>query len=225
MKEKKSKSKLKPKDIQMLLIIVGLLAVFLSYKFVFTSLNEKTTKVEKENETLQKKVDDLRDKKENQLMYSSKMTEDEKEAEEVLSKIPQGFQVESNIEYLTKLIKKTDVTISSVSYEPVGAYYNFVAADKKTTEGQPIVSATKVTCAFKSSYKSLKRMVEVINEEYNRTRIEDISCNASPDSGGLSGTVVFTAYSSDSSEIGREYKKPKFKVKTGKSNGIFDLEK
>jgi len=215
-------SKLKPRDIQIILILLGTLTLFCTYRFVYSKFNSDAEALKTENTELKAKCDDLQDKKDNQIRYEAEIERDEKDTKEILDKFPQSrkaeeFDTEGNIEYLIKMMKKTGMKIMNIAYEPVGVYYNFSGEES----GGATVSATKVVCTFKVSYKGLRNMVKIANKEYNRLKIEDINCNSDDTSGGLTGTVTFSAFNSDSSEVGRKYKKPNFKVKTGRNGKVF----
>jgi len=215
-------TKLKPRDLQIILVVLGVLALFCSYRFVYSSFNTSAEQLKTENDELKARCDDLQDKKENQIKYEAEIERDEKDTKEILDKFSQArkteeFDTEGNIEYLIKLMKKTGMKIMNLSYEPVGVFYNFSGEET----GGATVSATKVVCGFKISYKGLRQMVKLVNKEYKRMKMEDINCSADDSSGGLTGTLTFSAYTSDSSEVGKKYKKPDFKVKTGRNGKVF----
>lgn len=226
--------KMKPRDLQAILIVFGLLAVFLTYKFVFTTMNASTEEVKKGNVAMEKQIADLQDKKDNQLKYEAQMKEDERETKDILDKIPQGFDVEGNIEYIIKMIqdvskkskKSGKVEIQSVSYEPVGEFYKFTGDGDTQEENLPTISSTKVTMNFQCSYDALKGMTDTISYYgKNKMRIDDVTANFSDETGGFSGTITLSAFTSDNTEIGRKYKEPKFNVKVKEKNIVSEFGK
>lgn len=209
-------TKLKPKELQAIMIVAGLAILFCAYKFIFVPFNEKTSVLKTEISTLEAKIDDLEDKRAHRVEYQAETEEFKEKSSVLVNKYPQNFTLERAIEYIITELDEYSVEVSNISIGSTSLFYSFTDAQGTAVEGAPQINATEVTVSYNTNYSGMKGLVDKLNFGDSRITIENLSASYSTTTGGVSGSASLRVYTAVGT--GREYVEPDFNVNIGKDN-------
>lgn len=106
----------KKRDIQILISLLGILAAFLSYQFVYTKYMDKTTALESEITVLESRISELSALQAKATTYTEETDKMNQEMEQYFLEFPADVKPEDGIMFAVNLAKNTDnMTVSSVS--------------------------------------------------------------------------------------------------------------
>lgn len=237
--------KIKKTDLNLLIMVIGVLIAVAAYFFVFTSFNEKTAAVEGKNATLQTEVDELQKLADNKEMYISETARMNDEINETIDRFPAGIMPEDILMYVYSLENTESVYFTSIAMEQAqlvtvadasadAATGDAVVEDAAVTEetsGDAVVATggmkdtvflytTPITYGFKSTYRSIKDIMAGIVEGQDRMNIQSITLSYDGETGCVTGTVATNAYTM--SGTGKYYELLDI---TGVPTGVDDLFK
>lgn len=189
---------MKRKELQLVLIVVGVLVGFLSYQFVYKSYQERTETLEAENETLQARVDQL------ELLNAKKSqyvrdTEDMKtEGDAIINRFPADVRAEDIIMYMNNM-EMVDVNQVAVSSLGIGGaaeipYSGVLEAEGYTLQDEGIqMYQRQSSVTFTTTYSGLKSLVNYIYGIETRKSVTSVSVSAT-EAGYLQGTLLLDFY-------------------------------
>lgn len=212
------------KDIQLLLIVFGILIAFSSWQFVYKANEEKTNKIKTENTGLQATVHDLEvlDAKKDEFL--SEIEKMKTECVGITNSFVSGLLAEDEIMYLynMELVDANDVKVPTVSMGEA-AEVPYIAASTSTDTAatnttdtatatetfQPVDEGIKLynsetTVSFTTTYNGLKNVVRYVYEIPARKAISSVSLAASED-GYLSGTMNLNFYCMTGTDVPYSY--------------------
>ena len=218
------KFKLKERDKNLIIILIGVAIPLAIYFFVFTRYNEQRETIEAENQTLSQEVaylQELMDNKEHYLAETDRMN---MEMEEIKAQFPSELHPEDQIYYAYNTETKYDVLASDmdmplseivsvaqpVTQEPEQP--EVVDDGTETVEGEavdvedttPVTSAAAtialykapITFKFAITYASAKDWIrEILSDRENKKSITDLSLNYDEQTGNIIGSMVVNMFS------------------------------
>lgn len=126
--------KISKRDAQLLMGLIGIIAVIFSYQFVFTNLQTKDEATQKEIKILETRVDELEKIQANLDQYQTKTKEMNQEMTEFYSTFPADIRLEDRIMFVTNMENENDnMKISQISF---GEAEQINAAASKETDTQ-----------------------------------------------------------------------------------------
>lgn len=241
--------KLKKSDINLLIILLGVVIAVLAYFLVYTKFNEKTDILNAENATLQTEVDYLQDLADHKQQYIDETESMQAEIDEIKAQFPAKYLPEDDIMYIKGLEKDYDSFVSvlgmgnsavieveqPVQELPVATETTDdadsvdaetetedAAAPEATEAVQPdiLLYSTPLTLTMTSSYNSVKDIIEKINTDRDRKSIEQLALSFDTETGDLTVSMVFNAYSLTGTE--RTYDEPVIEGVRFGTNNIFN---
>lgn len=222
---------------KMVLFIIGAVALLaVVYFFVFTKKNEQRAELVAENSTLEEEVRRLETMQAQKEAVLADTAAVQKSIQETLERFPSevntedviydmndmyeridGVKIESESFNMNQLFYQGGSLLDTVSSETVVPQVNnaSVAAITSDTPVQDIVSAaanytgyrSDVSVVFEAPYKSLKKVVDYINDSKDRMTITNLTMAKEDDSKKLSCTMALSMYSVYGT--GKEYEEPK----------------
>ena len=213
------------KDIQLLLIVFGILIGFASWQFVYKPNQEKTETIKTENTALQTKVNELEVLEAKREEYLAEIDTMKSECTKITNSFASGLMAEDEIMYLynMEIIVDNDIKVPSVSMgeatEVPYAVATTVASDTATTDGateqaelevfQPVDEGikmydSKTTVSFTTTYNGLKNVVNYVYEIPTRKAINSVSLSAS-ENGYLTGSMELDFYCMTGTEVPYSY--------------------
>jgi hypothetical protein len=216
-----TKKKMSNRDKMVLFIVAAVLIVLAVYFFVFTKMNERKDALVSENETLFQEVEHLETLEAQKDATIAETQTTQQDIADTLSKFPPEVNTEDAIYDLNQLYNDiSDVEIQSESYNMNQIFYQggslvdggtetvsnaeaaSVAAITSETSVSDVVSAaadytgyrSDIAVSFTAPYKSVKKVVDYINESEDRMTITSMSMSAGEDSGELSCSMSISMY-------------------------------
>lgn len=216
--------KAKKSDINILIMLVGVLLAVAAYFFVYTSFKEKTADLEGQNATLETEVAELQKLAENKEFYLEETARMNDEMVATIAKYPSDVRTEDEIMYTVELenvysiwvnaLQAGDKEMIQVATDTQAPQQDAVTEDPpvEETEGQDDVVATggyqdtvflynsPFTISFKVTYRSMKDIVSAIIGSDERMNITNLSLAYDADTGCLAGSMnanMFTLSGTD----------------------------
>lgn len=216
--------KLKKSDINILIMIAGIVLVIVSYFLIYQRLTANTETLKAENAVLGQEVDYLQQLADNKQQYIDDTVSMQAEIDNIKSQFPAEYRPEDEILYVVdlqkkyKMISKSIRMESSAAIEVVTQQQQEAAAAQEaqqTTDGGTVVDAgtstvetapevtapeivlyrTPVTVDMLAGYESVKDIINVINTDENRKSIDTITVEFDTDTGDLKAMMAFSMYS------------------------------
>ena len=212
--------KVKKSDINLLIMLIGVLIAVASYFLVFQSYNEKTAALEAENAVLQEEVNGLQELADNKPYYESEIVRMESENQEIMLHFPAEVRVEDEIMYTVALENEHSIWVDSLNSGDTQLVQVAVAATEQPTNdavveegaapaeapaGDAVVASgglkdtvflynSPFTISFKTTYRSMKDIVYAIVTSDERMSLASLSLSYDAETGCLVGSLDSNMY-------------------------------
>lgn len=235
--------KIKKSDITILVAFLFFAVALGSYFFCANKLTPETDAIKAENDTLRGEVAYLQDLMDHKDEYIKETDDMKAEIIEIEAQFPGEIRAEDQIMYANELELKHAIVVDSVGIgeaETIAATEAApVAEPQLDEEGNPI-EGTEVaeaaptasislirnlsTLSFKSTYKSIKDIIMMINEDLQMKKsIENVNIAYDSSTGNLAGSIAVSMYSLGG--IDKQYTGPSLNgVRQGTTNPFNSAE-
>ncbi|MCM1261645.1 MAG: hypothetical protein NC313_14505 [Butyrivibrio sp.] len=216
--------KVSKRDVMIIMIVVGVLAVALTYFYVFSSYQEKTEDLVAQNVKLQQQINDLQNKQQNQGFYETEMERmlnaiddiyqvfpvDVREEDVILLGINQEIISPMELNSISiSLVSDVDFTVDTAQTEREYTYglgegdvlgvEDEVAAEAPTQTNDPtsttgMLRNRQATYNYTVSYEGLKRSIQHICNQTNRVAIDSLTASFDTSTGLLVGSTTLNMY-------------------------------
>lgn len=214
--------KLKKSDINLLIMLAGVLIALASYLFVFKAFNEKRAVLEGDNAALQTEVDELQKLADNKQFYIDETTRMNEEIATTMGYFPPGILEEDIIMYTYNLENSQPIFFESISTDvpqlvtiasdaPTDAQQDAVVEEgtevtEQTSDVQDAVTetpqlqdevflyATPVTYGFKSTYRSIKDLITEMLRGQDRMGLQSVTLSFDAETGCIQGSLAVNEY-------------------------------
>lgn len=214
--------KLKKSDVNILIILAGILIPVAVYFFVFNKYTEQTDILNASNAQLQQEVDYLQDLADHKEEYVTNTETYNMNIEEIKTHFPAEYKPEDDILYIISVEQQYGAGIPTIG---IGAPA-YIGVDKPAVEtvaeGTPDITideegavegdvvaedaaasvvpdfglySTSVTVRMDSTYRSLKDIITKLNTDQYKKSVDSISVVFDANTGELASSLVFSAYS------------------------------
>lgn len=186
------------KDVQLLILVLGILAAVLSWQFVYNPNQETAEQVSAENDTLRERIAKLEELEANKQQYIDDTAAMQQECSEIEERFQAGFLLEDEIMYLYNMenVTQNQVVIPSISFgqttEIPYTGNTTVGEYELQDEGIQLYTAQD-NISFTTTYTGLKSMIGYIYQMPGRKSVSSISLSAGAD-GYLTGTMSIDFY-------------------------------
>lgn len=217
-------TKVKKSDINILIMLVGVLLAVISYFVVYQSFTEKTDALSAENASLQTEVDELQKLADNKTFYLEETARMDEEIQAILAEFPGEVRAEDEVMYTDMLERTNAIWVTELQREgtqlvQIAAETDTAATDAvvenadavaegtaDTEASQDAVVATgglkdtvflyssPFTISYKTTYRSIKDIILSIVESDERMNITAVSLAYDSETGCLSGSLDATMY-------------------------------
>lgn len=189
---------MKKNEIQLLLVVIGILFAVASWQLVYNNYTEKTKTVEEENVTIKARLDQLELLNARQGEYIDETERMKEESNAIIATFPPGFRTEDIVMYLynMELIDDNQVAISTISMDEAAEipYSGVTTVDSYTLEDEGIKMFTnKNTMTFTTTYNGLKNILNYVYGIDTRKSVSAVNISAMED-GYLAGTLDINFY-------------------------------
>lgn len=190
---------MKKNEIQLLLVVIGILFAVASWQLVYKNYVEKTEVVEAENVPIKARLDQLELLNAQQAEYIAETERMRAESDMIINTFPPGFRSEDIIMYLYNMeyVKDNEVAISTIGMEteteiPYTAGILNVNGYEIQDEGIQMYTNSN-TMTFTTTYNGLKNIISYIYGISTRKSVSSVSVSATDD-GYLSGSLQLNFY-------------------------------
>lgn len=154
------------KNIKYIALLVGLLAMVMSYFLGYSNIKVSNDELNVEIDSLQARLDDLEAKKKNQKMYEEGIKKFNEDTEKILAKFDAGLSPQRIIVDYQQLCDELAVVIPSMSFSEPTADFTFSSAEEGL-EGHSKVMNVTVT----GTYVSIKDFITKLMTTAGRRRV------------------------------------------------------
>lgn len=196
--------RLDAKQMRMLLLILGVLVVFVAFRFGFTPIQEKADQVAAENAELSAKITELENVKNNSESYHDVLAAVNEGLDKIKNSFAADITPQQSIMMLRKLEQNADVSVSNISFNEEETVYtsSFV-----TETGENVVANKSIlNISFDTTYDGLKKSMDYINDYDDHMNVESFNVAYNQETGKLMGTMNINLYSIMG--LGRKYEEP-----------------
>ena len=217
-------------QINLLIMLIGILLAVASYFFVFTKFNEKRAALAAENATLQTEVDALQELADNKEFYISETQRMDTEIRDIIARYPADVKVEDQVLYTYAVESSNQIWVNGlnvlpkeqvmvvaptptpeaapaeddlgeeVAAEPAAAPAAEAAAPAPGIANSVYLYTSPFTMQYKSTYTSIKDVVRSIVESDDRMSIKTLTIGYDADTGCLAGNVDATMYTMEGTD-------------------------
>ncbi|MBD5519724.1 MAG: hypothetical protein HDR03_00560 [Lachnospiraceae bacterium] len=189
---------MKKSEIQLLLIVIGIVSAILSWQLVYKNYVEKTEVVEEQNIPIKERLDNLEILNAKQGEYIAETERMREESTAIINTFPSGYLNEDIIMYLynMELIDDNEVAISTISMQEGNQipYSGILNVDSYTLEDEGIQMFTnRNTMTFTTTYNGLKNVLNYVYGISTRKSVSAVNVSAT-DEGYLAGTMDINFY-------------------------------
>ena len=228
------KLNLSKRDIKLLLMLLGLVALVASFYLVYTPAKERREAIELQNVELQNQVSRLEELNASKPQYEADIISMNQEITALTTEFPAATKEEDGV-YFAHLMEQNvagDVSISAVTLgNPEVVLVTEVVngateetVDASTVEGGAAATVSEYTMyrtrnafVYSTGYQGMKNLVNTINNQMDKITIQTLTVSYDTATGLLSGTVDTNFFTMEGTE--REYSKPNLpQVNEGTSN-------
>lgn len=189
---------MKKSEIQLLLIVIGVVSAIVSWQLVYKNYVEKTEVVEAQNVPIKERLDKLEILNAKQNEYIAETGRMREESTAIINTFPPGYRNEDIIMYLynMELIDDNEVAISTITMDEGFQipYTGILNVDSYTLEDEGIQMFTnRNTMTFSTTYNGLKNILNYIYGISTRKSVSQVNVTAT-DEGYLAGTMEVNFY-------------------------------
>lgn len=178
------------RNLKYILILVGVVALALSYFLVFQNYSTKSEDIQEEIDSLQSKCNDLEQKNRNKAVIEAKTKEAEEEYETLIKKFDGGVTYQSEIMDNYNMGQKLQIQIPALTLSPIQETYTFgQLATSNPNGGTSDANASyagvmlSYTITTAGTYDQMKQTLNYIMNEEGKRKVP-VSINFNYDSTG-----------------------------------------
>jgi|GEM_PF-1347988 len=211
--------KISPKELNLLLILGGVLIFVVLYTYLFTPMQAKTADMQQDIASLEQKIKELEVHSAYAAKYQEKTEEFRKNINDKLAVYPADIKEEDMVAYLLKMEDATGIDVSSVAFAPAEELTSFQGVvnqkveidmgseeeseelEKLRQQGQTQEVATDMkvfrtgaTVSAEMSYDYLKDTIKYIYSSAAQTTLDSISVSYSSETKKLNGSMNISRY-------------------------------
>ncbi len=215
--------KISDKDRRTLFIFLSIVAIFLSYFFVYSPNMRDIDDINGEIKSIKSQIDVLEKMNLDRESQQARIEDFNNKVSDIVSRYPDFVSEEKMIANILELEKVSSMDIPSIgfalyeSFYPEGGLGQVISSNSETDNPDDGSSSSVligmrnvVSITFDVTYEGLKRAIDFINQNPECMSISQISLEVSPDTGNLSGSMNIEYYYIP--DEGTPYVAPEFKV-------------
>lgn len=186
--------KAEPKHILAGTVVIVILILLASYKFLYSPSIEKADAIENENKQLELRKTELNNKIANKSMYQEGINSSKKIIDAVFKKYGPGNTPEKTIMTIVSLCNMTGVSVESVTFADDAILYQSPTANEED-KAEYVLKRTTSTIDMKGGYLQLKKVFDFINSYCERMNVQSFSSEFDLEEGLVSSNIMLNLYS------------------------------
>lgn len=195
--------KITRRDLGVLMILVGIIAIFLTYRLSFVKKQEEVEALQAEQSSLRTQIDELQPIKDAAEFYEKEMDRFEKEIKDIVEEYPVNVLFEDGIMYVVEIADELDVEIPNLTFTPSSAISTVEGAGIFAEKKYELLRASESMTYTVTDYDTLKKLLDyVYSDKNNRKTITTISMTFDDATGEISGSLNINMFAlSDGSRV------------------------
>ena len=193
---------LSKKDLNVLLIALGIIILLLTFFLVVGNFNEKTEVLTAETESLIPRLSRLQEHETNIAFYNEQIKEAGDNITAEKQSYPASVRVEDLIMFAVNMEYETSAIIDAVNFNMPELLGDF---DAPNADGEPVrysVYRVSMDMGAKFGYEPLKQMISHIYNTREKTTLDSVSVSFDSGTGYLMGNVAISKiYITDGTEV------------------------
>lgn len=190
----KEGKKLSPRDLQMILIVVGLLLFVAVYFLVFNAYSDKNTELDKKIDERDAYLMELKGYESNVQVYKTSVEAAKKNIAANLARTPVGFYDEDFLLWMLRADEKIGSKLNSISFGKIDdptEFKTYIGSAYKDVKGYRATA----TASMSIDYEQFKQYLEYIYAATtNFTLVNSATLTFNQESGTLSGVFSLSKY-------------------------------
>lgn len=181
------------RDKKLLIILVGVLALGLTYYFVYRSAMQQTEELKVENDRLRARVEYLSSLAEKAPEYERETARMNNEIALIINKFPSLLKIENRIMDVVNMEDNTGAYVSNISVsDPIYVDTGYVAEDESLLAYQLYNVPSSIS--FDAGYQGFKDMVLYITGANDPMSVESANLSFNTSNGRLMGSMEYNAF-------------------------------
>lgn len=195
--------KITRRDLGVIMILVGIMAIFLTYRLSFTKKQAEVEALQAEQASLRSQIDELQPIKDAADFYEKEMERFEKEIKETVEEYPVNVLFEDGIMYVVGIVDEMDVKIPNLTFTPSTAVSTVEGTGSFAGRTFELLRASESMTYTAADYDTLKELLKYIySDENNKKTITAISMTFDSATGEISGSLNVNMFAmSDGSRL------------------------
>jgi len=181
--------KVSKRDVGLLLMVLGILASIIAYRFVYQKKMEENARLESQLKTLQTEEANLAELDANRPFYESEIERMNEDNKEILSHFPVDILPENEIMYVVAMEEENEVYFSDLAYGSAEEYSTGYEARTGLTASDVVM-----TLSYQSTYQGLKDVITYTGGQDRRMVINTVSASYDRTTGNVSGSMTLDQY-------------------------------
>lgn len=182
--------KITRRDLSVIMILVGIMAVFLTYRLSFSSMQTQVEALQTEQKSLKQQIDELQPVKDAAEYYESEMASFEKEVKALVQEYPVDVRYEDGIMYVVELADELGADIPNLTFTPSTSIATVEGAGVFEEQNFELLKASDSMTYTVEDYDTLKELLDYIySDDNNKRTITAVSMTFDQNTGEISGSL------------------------------------
>ena len=187
-----SMGNLSKRDVNLLLVVLGLAIVLATYFLVYSNFTRQTETLNTEIVNLRPRLIQLQEHEANIPIYDLGIVDATTRINEEKQTYVQEIRTEDLIMYAVMLEDEMGISISSASFTPPTLISEFTAPNENGDPAYYSAYKVSMTLNAKFGYEPLKDAINRIYETVDKTMLDDVSITFDVETGGLLGNITIS---------------------------------
>lgn len=186
--------KLGKKEVNLLLILLGLVIIIAVYYAVFNPYVEKTEALQAETASMKTRLNELEVYYQNIPIYEASMEDCRQEVAQVLEHYPSDVRTEDLIMYAVKMEDEVGVTVNNAGFSGKAMVSSFTGLDDEGAFTPMTTWQTGMTVNGATTYQQLKDLLDLIYGTEDKTKVNNVTVSYNAETASLVGSLSMTKY-------------------------------
>ncbi len=196
--------KITRRDLGVIMILVGIIAIFLTYQMYFTDMQTQVEALQEEQKSLKAQITELQPVVDDAEFYEAEMDRFVEEVEEMMDEYPVNVLYEDGIIYIVNLTEELDVEVTNLTVAEALSSNSVEGAGIFDGSTYELLRATETISYTAADYDTLKELLDYIYaDENSKKTITSVTMSFNDQTGEITGSLNVSVFAM--SDGTREY--------------------
>ncbi len=187
--------KITRRDLGVIMILVGILAIFLTYQVYFTDMQTQVEALQTEQKSLKSQITELQPVVDSAEFYQDEMERFQEEVEDMMDEYPVNVIYEDGIMYIVGLTDELDVQIPSLTVSEATVSNSVEGTGILEGKTYQLLKATETMTYTAADYDTVKELLDYIYaDENSKKTITSVSMTFDSTSGEIAGSLNISVF-------------------------------